>query len=107
MGTGPKCCLLSQATLWTRPQPFIYPLHFFKYTKNNPTANTSPAGYPTTAGRENPSLAIRIYVSETADIKVAGSAVRRELLTDFPSFKRYAVATHREIMARVWLLQEK
>ena len=70
-------------------------------------ANTIPAGYPADAGSLNPSFAIRMYVMLTADIKVAGSAVIRLFFVPGSVFKKYAVAVHRLIIARVWLLQEK
>ena len=43
----------------------------------------------------------------TAYMNAAGRAVSSESQGRRPRRTRYAVATHRAIMARVWLLQEK
>ena len=54
-----------------------------------------------------PSSAISTYVNVTLDIKAAGITVRSEPKKYLPFLSRYAVTTHRAIIASVWLLQEK
>ena len=50
-------------------------MNFTKNTLNRANAKHIPAGYANAADSLNPSFAIRIYVRDTADIKVAGNAV--------------------------------
>ena len=50
---------------------------------------------------------MRMYVTLTAVMKVAGIAVQRLASLCACVFNKYAVATQRAIIARVWLLQEK
>ena len=72
-----------------------------KYARNTTAATAAPAIYEALRLRLNPSWAVRIYDTLTAVIKAAGTAVSREPARYFPFRIRYAVATHREIIASV------